>query len=124
MSERDGYRHGVPCWVDTWRLDPAAAVGFYAALFGWEVDGERPHFMCRKEGADVAGIGTRVDPPPPDWNTYIWVDDVDATAAASQAAGGTIVTEPFDSLDGGRMAVLADPEGATFGVWAPGAHKG
>jgi hypothetical protein len=66
MSERDGYEPGVPCWVDTWQADPAAAASFYAALFGWEAeettppDSPRRRFMCRVGGRDVAGVvGTR-----------------------------------------------------------------
>ena len=34
MSERDGYEPGVPCWVDTWQPDGAAAGAFYAELLG------------------------------------------------------------------------------------------
>ena len=34
MSERDGFQHGVPCWVDTWQDEIPAA--FYTGLFGWE----------------------------------------------------------------------------------------
>jgi predicted enzyme related to lactoylglutathione lyase len=32
--------------------------------------------------------------------------------------------EPFDVMSAGRMAVLADPEGAEFRVWQAGDHKG
>src|SRR5204863_5466759 len=39
-------------------------------------------------------------------------------------AGGDVVTEPFDVMDAGRMAVFMDPEGAAFGVWQAGNHKG
>jgi predicted enzyme related to lactoylglutathione lyase len=52
------------------------------------------------------------------------VSDADAAAAQAREAGGAVVAEPFDSLDGGRMAILADPAGAVFGVWAPGEHRG
>src|SRR6185436_12995167 len=38
MSERDGFGPGVPCWVDTWQPDAAAAAAFYAGLFGWETE--------------------------------------------------------------------------------------
>ena len=38
--------------------------------------------------------------------------------------GGSVVMEPFDMLDGGRGAILADPAGAVFGVWQPGRHRG
>jgi uncharacterized protein len=132
MSERDGYQHGVPCWVDTWRTDPEPAIGFYVPLFGWEIVGERSsgtedaHFMCRLRGSDVAGIGERPHgaAEPAAWGTYVWVDDADETAASATRAGGSAIVEPFDSLDGGRMAILADPEGAVFGIWQPGEHRG
>jgi predicted enzyme related to lactoylglutathione lyase len=58
------------------------------------------------------------------WNTYVWVDDADASAAAARAAGGTVLGEPFDVMDAGRMAVLADTEGAPFCVWQAKNHRG
>jgi len=61
---------------------------------------------------------------PPAWTTYVWVDDADAVAASAVKAGGSLLAEPFGSLDGGRMAIVADPSGAVFGVWTPGAHRG
>src|SRR5262245_29791578 len=105
MSERNGYAPGVPCWVDTWRDDVDGAV--YSELMGWEAArGEYSLFQLR--GRDVAGIGARTGLPAA-WTTYMWVDDADATAAAVKEAGGSLVTEPFDSLDGGRIAIAADP---------------
>ncbi len=129
MSERNGYEHGVPCWVDTWQSDADTAVAFYTGLFGWEAasdpDGP-PYLMLRLGGRDVAAIGRAEgdDAPAPDWTTYVWVDSADDATAKARAAGGAVIREPFDSLDGGRMAILADPSGAVFGVWAPGAHRG
>jgi predicted enzyme related to lactoylglutathione lyase len=129
MSERDGYQHGVPCWVDTWQPDADRAAAFYAGIFGWEAasdpDGP-PYVMLRLRGRDVAAVGRPQgdDAPPPDWTTYVWVDSADEAASKARAAGGSVVREPFDSLDGGRMAILADPSGAVFGVWQPGAHRG
>jgi uncharacterized protein len=119
MSERNGYEHGVPCWVDTWQAD--VDTGFYAQLFGWDVaDGE--YTMFRLRGRDVAGAGQRAGAAPA-WTTYVWVDDADATAEKVRAAGGT-VDDVFDSLDGGRMAIARDPAGAVFGVWQLGEHRG
>jgi uncharacterized protein len=54
----------------------------------------------------------------------VWVDDADAVAASAVKAGGNLLAEPFGSLDGGRMAIVADASGAVFGVWTPGAHRG
>jgi hypothetical protein len=58
------------------------------------------------------------------WNTYIWVDDADATAAKVRDAGGKVLMEPFDVMDSGRLAVFADPEGAAICVWQANQHKG
>jgi hypothetical protein len=54
----------------------------------------------------------------PMWNTYISVASADETAAKIRDAGGTAM-DPFDVMDAGRMAVVADPEGAGFCVWQP-----
>jgi predicted enzyme related to lactoylglutathione lyase len=128
----DRYIPGVPCWVDTNQPDPEAAAHFYGALFGWELQEQMPadagaHYLAaRIRGEDVAAISS-IPPGAPavaTWNTYVWVDSADATAAKVRDAGGTVMAEPFDVFDAGRMAVLADPEGAAFNVWEPRRHRG
>ncbi len=132
MPERDGYIPGVPCWVDTSQPDPEAAVGFYGGLFGWEFEdvmppgspgqyfiGPHPRRGRRRRRLDARGA-----PPMAMWNTYIWVDSADETAAKVRDAGGGVVMEPFDVMDAGRMAVFADPEGAVFCVWQAKEHQG
>jgi len=132
MPERDGYIAGVPCWIDTSHPDPEAATGFYGGLFGWEFEDVMPpgsegkYFMARLHGGDVAAIGSAPAGAAarPAWNTYVQVDSADETAARVDAAGGTTLSEPFDVMDAGRMAVFADPGGAAFSIWQPGRHKG
>jgi uncharacterized protein len=132
VSERDGFQHGVPCWVDTWQPDADAAVAFYQELFGWEAEDTMPagiegkHYMCRLRGRDVAAVASRPSQAPPvtAWNTYVWVDDAVRTADQAVETGGSVLTEPFDALDGGRIAIVADPAGAAIGIWQPGAHRG
>src|SRR3954452_7369251 len=130
MPDRDGYIAGVPCWVDTSQPDPEAAADFYAGLFGWELEQVMPpeapgkYFMARLRGGDVAAISSQSEPAPPSWNTYVWVDSADDTAARVREAGGTVLTEPFDVMDSGRMAVFADPEGAVLCAWQAGRHRG
>ena len=132
MPERDGYPAGVPCWVDTNQPDPDAAADFYGGLFGWELEESMPpgsdgkYLMARIRGLDVAAISS-VPPGAPSmavWNTYIWVDSADETAAKARDAGGQVLMEPFDVMEAGRMAVCADPEGAVFSVWQAKDHKG
>jgi uncharacterized protein len=132
LLERDGYPAGVPCWVDTSQPDPEAAAGFYRDLFGWEFEDRMPadssgrYLVAQLRGRDVAGVGSQPEqaPPTPVWNTYIWVDSADQAAAKAKEAGGSVVMEPFDIGDAGRMAVLADPSGAAFCVWQANRHKG
>src|SRR5215212_2925132 len=125
MSERDGYEPGVPCWVDTWQDDAQAASAFYAGVFGWEVDDGPDYSMARLRGRDVAGFGSPApERMPAQWTTYVWVDSADESAANARAAGGSVAAEPFDALDGGRIAIVADPAGATLGVWQLGEHRG
>ena len=132
MPERDGYIPGVPCWIDTSQPDPEAAAEFYGGLFGWEFenvlpkDSDAKYFIGRIDGKDAAAVGSIPEGAPPMalWNTYIWVDSADETAKQVKDAGGKVVTEPFDVMESGRMAVFADPEGAVFCVWEAKEHKG
>jgi uncharacterized protein len=132
MSERDRYIPGVPCWVDTSQPDPAAAVEFYGGLFGWELENVMPadadgrYFIGRIDGQDAAAVSSPPadQPPHATWNTYVWVESADETAARVREAGGKVLDEPFDVMEAGRMAVFADREGAVFCAWEPKAHRG
>jgi predicted enzyme related to lactoylglutathione lyase len=133
MSTREGYEPGVPCWVSTVQFDADQAVDFYTELLGWEAtnlmppDAEAKYFLCTLDGKRVASVvSTHGAPPPPSavWGTYMWVDDADRATAAAVDAGGAVIGQPFDSPGDGRMAVLADPAGAVFGVWQPRSHRG
>ena len=132
MPERDGYIAGVPCWVDTSQPNPDAAASFYGGLFGWEFEDAMPvgsegrYLIARMRGGDVAAVSSQPEGAPPQatWNTYIWVEDADESVVKARNAGGSVLTEPFEVMDAGRMAVLADPDGAAFCVWQARAHRG
>jgi uncharacterized protein len=132
MSERDGYEPGVPCWVATVHHDPKEAVGFYTDLFGWEAtnvtspESSSEYYVCKLRSRDVAAISSERGGAPsvPAWNTYIWAESADDTVFKVIDAGGSVVSEPFDRLDVARVALVADPAGAVFGVWQPGEHRG
>ena len=119
MMERDGYMPGVPCWIDTSQPDPESAVDFYSGLFGWEFEDVMPpdapgkYFIARLHGGDVAAVGSQPEGAPPMavWNTYVWVESADETASKVLDAGGSVLTDPFDVMDAGRMAVLRRSRG-------------
>lgn len=130
MSERSSYEPGTPCWVDLGAPDLDAAIDFYAGLFGWEVpelpDSEQMggYRRAKMGGADVCGLMPLQENQPPAWTSYVSVADADATAAAVGDAGGTVIAEPMDVMDLGRLALFTDPEGAFFGIWQPGTFPG
>ena len=132
MSEQDRYIPGVPCWIDTTQPDPKAATEFYGDLFGWEFEDGMPpespgrYYFGRLRGGDVAAVGSQAEggPQTAAWNTYVWVQDADETAAKVRAAGGTVLMERTTAGNRGRMATFADPAGAAFCVWQAKEHRG
>ena len=82
--------------------------------------------MARLGGEDVAAVSSPMGEAPPAamWNTYVWVESADATAAKVREAGGKVLVEPFDVMEAGRMAVCADREGAVFCLWQAKRHRG
>jgi len=126
MTETMTEMQGTPCWYELGTSDLEGAQRFYGALLGWSVkDAGMPGFDYRlaSHGGDlVAGMMALADQtgaPPPNWTIYFAVDDCDGTAAAVTAAGGKVYVEPADIPGTGRFAVLADPQGAVFGVLQP-----
>jgi predicted enzyme related to lactoylglutathione lyase len=123
--ERQDYPAGVPCWLDTAQPDPEAAAAFYGGLFGWDFTDRTPAgatgrlLVGQVRGRDVAGVASApaADGGPPAWTTYVAVEDADEAAARAVAAGGTVLLGPADVADAGRVAVLADLEGAVVGAW-------
>ena len=113
-------------WHEILTRDPEGAKEFYAKLLGWTSTGMtlesgQPYTMFSNGEADVGGIVSMEGPDfegvPPHWVVYISVDDVDEKARQAEALGGKIFRPPADIPGIGRVAVIADPEGATFCIF-------
>jgi uncharacterized protein len=129
MGERTSYQPGTFSWTDLGTTDADGAKAFYTQLFGWEpedvpVGGDETYTMLRLGGKTVAALYERDSIPHPAWASYVTVEDADAATARAKELGGTLMLEPFDVLDAGRMAVLQDPTGAVFAVWQPNENIG
>lgn len=131
MSERTSYAPGTPCWIDLGTPDQDAAAEFYGDLFGWSVEADENaeqtggyRVATLREKAIGGVMKLMQEGQPPAWSTYVSAEDADATVAKAREAGGNVVVEPMDVLDYGRMAFLADPTGAVFGIWQPGRNIG
>jgi uncharacterized protein len=73
--------------------------------------------LARLQGRAVAGLAGTMPGQPTAWNSYVTVDDADAAATRAGELGATVISEPFDVMELGRMAVIQDPVGAFFCVW-------
>jgi predicted enzyme related to lactoylglutathione lyase len=134
MGRRVRYAPGTFAWVDLATTDVTGAKSFYTALFGWEADdGDdatgRGYTTFRRDGDAVCGLFPMSDQAraagrPPGWTSHVSVAEADATARRARELGGRVIDGAVDVMDLGRMAVLGDPQGASFAVWEPGTRIG
>jgi predicted enzyme related to lactoylglutathione lyase len=116
-------QNGTLCWADLNTAEPELAKTFYEGLFGWNLAyGENDSgYLHIKNGEQfIGGIppADQRDPSvPPNWLIYYQVDDVDGTAAKAKQLGGAEYMAPMTMEGVGRMAVVADPQGAAFAIF-------
>ena len=97
---------------------------FYSGLFGWQLilDPKDPSgYLHIKNGEHfIGGIppATHRQPgEPAHWLAYFAVDDVDASAHQAKQMGAKLFLSPMTMEGVGRMAVIADPQGAVFAIF-------
>jgi uncharacterized protein len=119
MGERTSYPPGTLSWAELATSDADAAKAFYTRLFGWEYEdnpaGEEGQIysMALGDGDHVAAL---FKDGPANWMPYFGHDDVDRLVGEIEGLGGKLYMGPAQ-LPNGRIAVLADPQGAVFAVW-------
>ena len=112
---------GSFCWIELATSDAPAARDFYTRMFGWTVNaipmGEHGNYYIFQKGTnDVAAMYHDTRGIHPNWLSYVAVADADASTAQAKSLGATVIADPFDVFESGRMAVLTDPQGAVFAV--------
>jgi predicted enzyme related to lactoylglutathione lyase len=122
VGEVTSYPNGTFCWVDLGTTDLEAAKRFYEALLGWRAEQvETPdpgvYLVARVDGKDVAGLHDHSQGGAHDWDSYIAVDDLDATLAAVGKLGGAVEYGPHDIPGSARMATITDGGGARVCLW-------
>ena len=116
-------RHGRFGWNELVATNVPAAKKFYTGLFGWKTQpfGKGVEYTLFKKGRD--GVGGLMKCPeagkPAQWIPYVFVDDVDATVKKTVRLRGKVARPPYEIPTVGRIAVLIDPQGATFGIIKP-----
>lgn len=120
---------GTICWADLNTTDPARATAFYSGVFGWEIapGQDNTGYLHIKNGAEfIGGIPPAEHLPPnspPHWMIYFYVEDCDAAAAKAKDLGAALHMAPSTIEKVGRMAIVADPQGAVFALFQPLPHN-
>ena len=127
MSERSEYAPGTFCWIELGTTDTAAAKNFYTELLGLTAV-DAPYVKLQRDGKDVAALyelneEQRSHGIPPHWLSYVSVSSADDAAARAEELGGTVLKQPFDVYDVGRMAMIQDPTGCFIYLCGPGISK-
>jgi predicted enzyme related to lactoylglutathione lyase len=113
-------------WYELITPDAEGAKAFYDAVVGWNIGEGAPEFggyrmIGRSDGGNAGGVLPLTDEMQqhgarPTWLGYISVADVDQAVAAIEQAGGKGLMPAFDIPNVGRIAMVADPQGAPFYV--------
>ena len=134
MQESPTYAPGTFCWVELGTTDGEAAKKFYTGLFDWTftdapIGPDMVYTMLLREGKDVRAL-YKMDSQmtsqgiPAHWLSYVSVKNVDESTKKARELGGTVLKEPLDVFDVGRMSVIQDPTGAVFALWQANKHSG
>jgi hypothetical protein len=100
--------------------DADRAVAFYNEVFDWGLErwGQMDYWTtAERPGDGIGGALGRREQPGEAVTIYIDVDDIDATLAAIEAAGGRRLSERMPIPTVGWMALFADPEGNRIGLF-------
>ncbi|WFE29008.1 VOC family protein [Solwaraspora sp. WMMD791] len=114
-----GYPAGTPCWSELRTSDPAGSIEFYRELFGWKPADHHASATVDFHLRDLAAAGLVTAPAaaPSAWVTYLATDDLSATVDAATRAGATTLVPVTRYAQRGVGALVADPQGAVFGLW-------
>ena len=117
-------------WNELMTPDQDAALAFYGALFGITKSGSMPmgdlgdYTFLQHAGIGIGAMMTH--PPggkPGGWGFYFRVPDIEVAKAKIVKGGGSITQRPME-VPGGEMVLNAvDPQGAAFGLVAPGKER-
>ncbi len=129
MPEVTKHEPNTFCWPELATSDAVAAKRFYGDVLGWTYhdDEVAPGLVYSLVLLDKKHVGALYalnaemtsQGVPPHWLSYVSVASADDAATKAKTLGGTIIKEPFDVHDLGRMADIRDPAEAVFALWEP-----
>ena len=121
----DSKRHGIFSLNELITTDLTSAEEFYGELLGWTFTETKtiygnPYLVIHRDGTIVGGMmlkdGNVPDDVIPCWDTYITVDDIEASAKRVEKLGGEVILPPTDIPKVGRFCVIKDPQGISLNL--------
>lgn len=120
---------GAPSWFELHTANHAVAVAFYREVLGLGIDlvGDTDEFRyamlngpsdCGQVGGIMDATSWLPEGTGPYWTTYWHTDDATATQEQVMALGGSVIA-PAEDTPYGRLATVADPQGAVFRLRTP-----
>jgi uncharacterized protein len=113
------HTHHAIDYIELNVTDLAASKAFYEQAFGWEFTDYGPEYAGIRAAVgdgEVGGLGVGRRPGPGGSLVVLWSDDLDASQAAVEAAGGSVTEGPYD-FPGGRRFLFTDNSGNLLAVW-------
>ncbi len=113
--------HGAMCWAEVTTRDGEQTAAFYGAITGLPVEQlpDMRYWVLRPAPGQMSSGILEMDEKwsgiSPFWAVYFSVDNVDAAVEQVRELGGTVHQPPFDTPYG-RIAMVADPQGASFAL--------
>ena len=114
---------GQFAWYELSTTDPAAAQQFYKTFSGWSSQPfDADYTLLTSNGTPVAGVFNLTDElkqqgVPPNWMPYVEANNVAETTKLAASLGAKVMYGPTEIQDVGDIAVVQDPQGATFGIY-------
>jgi predicted enzyme related to lactoylglutathione lyase len=109
---------GTICSLEMYAADGESAAAFFREQFGWGAQAMMPQYMSFDPGAGIGGVFQSHTPAAPAV-AYVYVDDVHATIAAVEAAGGQRQGDPASMPGMATFGYFKDVSGTTMGLIGP-----
>jgi uncharacterized protein len=115
--------HPAVGWFELLVSDPAKAWAFYEELLGWsftKTEGEGFTYGEVNTNAGGQGISGGIGSSPdgqPHVNIYAGVDDLQKYLERAESLGASTIMGPMEVSEGQQIAMFADPQGVTFGMY-------
>ncbi len=107
-------------WHELMTPDRAASQAFYARALGWKIQSweHNPSYSMFVAASGPLGAAVVESTQAPHWIPYIGTADIEAIVRQAQQLGASVVKDITIIDAAGRYALLTDPQGARFGVYA------